>query len=417
MPPKLVNIMASKQNLKKLQPGIYYKEHPSRKRDSINKDRLWVIIQRLGGIRRTSTLGWEKLDKIPLGDTINKALEYKTNYKWNKQNPLESPRTICKDDEIKAIEIEASEAPDVPTVAEISERFLKYHVDKKLKPETAKEYRRQIIKYINPEIGKRLATDIKKQHIVKLVEHISDSAPIMANRVLATIKGMFTYAVKVDVLSISPASGIDPPGKEVEKERVLELNEITTLFKILANYKNRDTSDIIRLIALTALRPGEVARMNLSQIKEETTGTWLELKKSDTKNNQIHRTFLNRFAAQIINDRIEDLKLTNHIFPAKTDSGFMRTDVMVRRISNIQPIMKEHNIGSFTPHDLRRSAATGIAKLGYWAIVGDILGHTPQGVTRKHYDLYRREPEIKIALKAWGIAIEKSVQKKTPPKG
>ena len=410
--------MASKQNLKKLQPGIYYKEHPSRKRDSINKDRLWVIVQRLGGVRRTSTLGWEKSDKISCGDALNKALEYKTNHKWNLQNPLESPKPICKDDEIKAIEIAVSEAPDNPTVAVISERFLKYHAEKKLKPKTAREYRRQIGKYINPKIGNRKVTEIKKHHIVKLVEDISDSAPIMANRVLATIKGMFTYAVKVDVLPVSPASGIDPPGREVEKERILELNEIATLFNILGTYNNRDTSDIIRLITLTALRPGEVAKMNLSQIKKENTDTWLELKKVDTKNKQIHRTFLNNFATQIINDRIADLNLTNYIFPAKTKSGYMRTDVLVRRVSNIQPMMKELDIDPFTPHDLRRSAATGIAKIGHWAIVGDILGHTPQGVTRKHYDLYGREPEIKNALEAWGNAIENAInpQKKTPPK-
>ena len=242
------------------------------------------------------------------------------------------------------------------------------------------------------------------------MEQISDSTPIMANRVLATIKGMFTYAVKVDALEISPARGIDPPGKENEKDRVLELSEISTMFKILSSHQNRDTSDIMRLILLTGLRPGEIARMHLSQIKEETTGIWLELKKADTKNKQVHRTFLNNFAVQIINNRITDLKLKKFIFPAKTDTGHMRSDVLVRRVARIQPLMKEAGIEQFTPHDLRRSTATGIAKLGYWAIVGDILGHNPQGVTRKHYDLYRREPEIKKALEAWGTTIENSLK-------
>ncbi len=77
--------------------------------------------------------------------------------------------------------------------------------------------------------------------------------------------------------------------------------------------------------------------------------------------------------------------------------------------------MEENGIEPFTAHDLRRSAATGIAKLGYGAIVPDILGHKPQGVTRRHYDKYDREPEIKAALEAWGIAIEDEINKKKTP--
>ena len=57
----------------------------------------------------------------------------------------------------------------------------------------------------------------------------------------------------------TPATQIDLPGKENEKDRTLELNEIATMFKELEQYDNRDTADIIRLITLTGLRPGEIA--------------------------------------------------------------------------------------------------------------------------------------------------------------
>ena len=395
--------MASQNSLKRLQPGISYKEHSSRKRDSINKDRQWVILQRLGGIRRTSTLGWEKLDGISQGDAINKAALYKANFKWNKANTLERQKPICKADEIDLAKMEEE---DIPTITELSERYLKHYVEKKLKPGTAKEYRRQLNKYIKPTLGKRRAIDIEKKHIIKLLEKISDSAPIMANRVLATIKGMFTYAVDIDILKISPASGIKPPGKEKEKERTLGLGEIVTMFNALADHNNRDTADIMRLITLTGLRPGEVAAMHRIQIKTEFNGVWLELKKANTKNSLRHRTSLNDQALKIINDRVSDLNLKDYLFPARTATGYMRRDVLVRRVTNIQPLMQELDIEPFTAHDLRRSAATGIAELGFWAIVPDILGHAPQGVTRKHYDHYSREPEIKEALEAWGSTIE-----------
>jgi len=53
--------------------------------------------------------------------------------------------------------------------------------------------------------------------------------------------------------------------------------------------------------------------------------------------------------------------------------------------------------------------ATGIAQLGYGAIVADILNHTPPGITRKVYDKYSWGPEIKIALTAWGEAVQRAV--------
>ena len=419
-------ILAVLKNLKRLQPSIYYTEHSVRKRDSVNKDRKWVVKQKLGGKIRTSVIGWERLDGKSLGDAIKKAESYKSNHAWNKENPENPLRPICKADEVKLLD---DKARDIPIINDFSERYLKQHVESKLKPATLKEYRRQFEKYILPVLGEERIIDIERKQIVSLVENICNPptknhtknnnesdhkpapAPVMANRVLATIKGMFTYAVKAGVLPASPATPLHPPGKENEKDRILELIEIATVFIGLEKYKNRETADIIRLITLTGLRPGEVAEMRLSQIESDDNGTWLTIKKADTKNEKEHRTFLNDMAVKIIQDRVNDFGLKHYIFPAKTQSGFMRKDVLVKRLRTLHASLDDSGIEPFTAHDLRRSAATGIAKLGYGAIVPDILGHKPQGVTRKHYDKYDREPEIKVALEAWGMAIEAEIEK------
>ena len=71
--------------------------------------------------------------------------------------------------------------------------------------------------------------------------------------------------------------------------------------------------------------------------------------------------------------------------------------------------IKEAGIDYFTAHDLRRSAATGMAILGHAAVIGDILNHAPQGITRTVYDKYDREPEIKRALISWETAIKEAL--------
>ena len=71
--------------------------------------------------------------------------------------------------------------------------------------------------------------------------------------------------------------------------------------------------------------------------------------------------------------------------------------------------MQEEGVAYFTAHDLRRSAATGLARLDYVSIIDDVLNHKQQGVTRRVYDLYSRAPEIKRALTAWGEAVERAI--------
>jgi integrase len=398
--------MASSKGLKKQHPGVYYKEHPSRKRDAINKDRLWVIVQRLGGIRRVSTLGWEKLDKITEGDAINKALFYKSNFKWNTTHPLEPQKPICKTDEdqtSKQAEI------NIPLLSQFIKRYLTHYAQKNLKPTTYKEYLRQIESYILPELGHRRIIDIQKKHIIKLIEQIGERAPIMANRVLATVKSIFTYALDVDIISTSPAVGIKPIAKENVRTRILDLDEIAKLFKICETYHNRTIADILRLIILTGMRPGEVLLLRFEHIKKESTGYWIKLEREETKNSLERRIYLNNLAYSIIQNRKKKINLTEYLFPNKSGTGHILIDTLSHKISKIRTATEEAGIKRFTAHDLRRSAATGIAKLGYWSIVPDILGHKPQGVTRKHYDQYSREPEIKKALEAWGLTIENSL--------
>ena len=149
--------------------------------------------------------------------------------------------------------------------------------------------------------------------------------------------------------------------------------------------------------------------MRLSQLKEDADGLWFELASDDVKNSEPQRIFLNDVAEKIIKSRIDDMDLTHYIFPADSKSGFMRKDVLVNKVRKIQPAMQEQGVDHFTAHDLRRSAATGLARLGYGSVVDDILNHKQKGITRRVYDLYCRSPEIKRALTAWGEAVQRAI--------
>lgn len=320
-------------------------------------------------------------------------------------------------DPLREKELKQQQAEDDPLFKDFAERFITNHVKKQLAQSTAKEYERQIRKHLIPAWGKRKLSDIRRQQIAKLIEKMSNSAPVQANRTLATVKKMFSYALNVGVTENNPAAGIKPPAKETPKQRVLELNELTVLFKTLETLRDRDLRDILQLITLTAQRPGEIAEIRISQLKRDPDGFWLELSGDDTKNEEPQRIFLNETATRIIQNRIDDMDLDNYIFPARkrTDkpgdkpSSFMRKDVLVQKVRKLQSSTQAQAVKYFTAHDLRRSAATGIARLGHGAVVDDILNHKKQGITRRVYDLYSRGPEIKRALIAWGETVQRAV--------
>lgn len=309
-------------------------------------------------------------------------------------------------DPVRECELEAQKTEDNPLFKDFAERFISQHCKKKLRAATAREYERQIRSYFIPAWGKYRIADIQRKQIVKLIEKTSDTAPVQANRNLATIKKMFSYAYDVGVIETNPSVKIKPPAKETPRDRTLDLEEIRILFKILGVLPNKDTRDFLKLITLTAQRPGEVAGMRLSQLKKDIDGLWLELSGGlTTKNGEPTRIFLNSMAEGIIQGRIDDLNLTNFLFPAKTKSGHTEVTTMNDRTRKLQ----SQEIEYFTPHDLRRSATTGMARLGYGALADDLLNHKPKGVTRRVYDLYSRAPEIKRALMNWGETIERAV--------
>ena len=65
------------------------------------------------------------------------------------------------------------------------------------------------------------------------------------------------------------------------------------------------------------------------------------------------------------------------------------------------------DLPSATPHDLRRTAATGMRALGVpRETVSLVLNHASVGVTAQHYDHYEGMPERRDALTRWAAHLE-----------
>jgi hypothetical protein len=79
--------------------------------------------------------------------------------------------------------------------------------------------------------GRRLA-DIEKKHVVKLLDTIVErGAPVGANRTFAQLRKMCTWAISRGIITRSPCEGVEAPSPEVERDRVLEPQELSLVWR------------------------------------------------------------------------------------------------------------------------------------------------------------------------------------------
>lgn len=135
---------------------------------------------------------------------------------------------------------------------------------------------------------------------------------------------------------------------------------------------------------------------------------WWVIPAEKSKNKLTHRVPLSPLAKEILKTAKEQAEDSQWVFPSPRDGGSKRiADTAIdRAVRNNRQVF---GIDSFTPHDLRRTAASLMTSMGISRlVVSKILNHAEQGVTAV-YDRHSYDSEKKTALEAWGRKLESIV--------
>ena len=316
-------------------------------------------------------------------------------------------------DPLEEIERAAEERLKAPTVADLITEYISRYAKRFKK--SWQDDQRILEKEVLPIWGKRKAADIRKRDVLALLEKIVDrQAPVMANNTFKIMRKMFNWSVEQDILTSSPAFMVKLPSPKVERDRALSSDEIRTLWKSLDDASMSDaTRRALKLVLVTAQRPGEVAGMHTSEID----GRWWTIPASRAKNGKTHRVYLTDTALDLIADASRE---SGYIFPSTLSEKPIERHAISRATArNLAWPVKdtkgrllyqkdgkaatENRLGidHFTPHDLRRTAATFMAESGEMdEVIDAILNHTKQGVI-KVYNQYRYDREKQMALETW----------------
>jgi integrase len=186
------------------------------------------------------------------------------------------------------------------------------------------------------------------------------------------------------------------PGAETKRDRVLSDKELRTIWKA-----NEDLgwpfSPAIKLLILTGARRGEIGDLRWSEIDQDAKA--ISLAGERTKNGEPHTIPLSNAALTLIKDlpRIAGSELvftTNGKTPV---SGWSKAKRQLDSAADKMP--------NWTVHDIRRTVATGLQKLGInLQTIEAVLGHT-SGSRSGVVGVYQRhsfDAEKRAALEAWG---------------
>lgn len=302
----------------------------------------------------------------------------------------------------------ASEAAKRETVAAVVEAYLAAPKpkakQKRWKEAWAKEAERLLRTEIVAKWEKRRLADITDDDTKRLVQAIAKRAPTTANRVLAVWSGLCNWAVKEKLISKSPAHGVDKPGAEKSRERVLDDRELAMIWKA-SEELGWPFGPMIRLLILTGQRRGEIAGMRWQEL-DPGNSLW-RIPAERSKNHLAHKVPLAPQAVEILR-RIDHFAGSDFVFSSggTPPSGFSRAKA---RLDQKIVELFGAEIEPFVLHDIRRSVASGLARLGTpLEVTEKILNHT-SGSFAGIVGVYQRHEyadEMHTALNAWAAHIE-----------
>jgi integrase len=274
------------------------------------------------------------------------------------------------------------ERRDAVTVVELADRFEKEHVAVHLKESTAKEYRRNLRRFILPVLGRHRVTDVTRADVAKF-HHDLRHVPYQANRNLEIISKMFNLA---EMWGLRP-DGSNPRRHirkypEQKRERFLRAGELRRLGDVLGEMEEErlelpSAIVAVRLLALTGCRLNEIMKLRWEHV--DLSDEVLRLPDSKTGAKMVH---LGRAAVDVLRS-MERQPFNPHVI-AGICAG--------RPLSDLQPFWQRlrarAGLKDVRLHDLRHTfASVAVASGQGLPMIGKLLGHSQVQTTARYAHL------------------------------
>ncbi len=294
---------------------------------------------------------------------------------------------------------------------DLVEKVVNSFIERYAKPNTRSwvETERMLKKDIVGAWKGRHLSEISRADVHELLDSIIDrGAPIAANRILAALRRMCAWSVERDIIKVSPCDDVKAPSAAKSRERILSDDELREVWQACHKI-GWPFGPLVQLLILTGQRRDEVAEMQWSEIELQAK-TWT-LPRERAKNDVEHVVPLSAKALEVLHGLPRIASKAGYVFTTNGTtpvSGFARAkERLDQALAAVSPDMPHWVI-----HDLRRTFASGAARLGTkLEVIEKVLNHVSgsfSGIVGV-YQRYSFADEKREALEAWGQFVHQLV--------
>jgi integrase len=306
---------------------------------------------------------------------------------------------------------------------------LKADGEKRPRIESWENVARHLRNFISPRLGKKLASEVTKHDIATLSNDIvagQFGKPSTANarHVRRAASGLFNWAAEAgrDYVTASPCINLPKLDEEHPRDRVLTEDEIRTLWHGLDREDmpwDRTTRLALKFALTTMLRSGEMLPIHRDDLNA-VNGT-IDIPARRVKRRRVINQRLSDLALEIIKEAMGNYE---YAFAGRFVDAPLSRQAMSGALTGTKRtpgICKLLGLAKFTPHDLRRTAATMCGELGLSeAGISLCLDHQANkdengkplpSVTRKVYNFATRirVERKREVLEAWAIELRRII--------
>lgn len=261
------------------------------------------------------------------------------------------------------------------------------------KPSTLASDRSRLDAHILPLLGTRLVKEVRRADVNQFLRDVatgkarrdrrtkprgrsivSGGLPT-ATRTLGLLGSIFTYAVRNGIVETNPVHGVARPATNVRERRLTEA-EYRLLGRLLkdaeANGHNPAALEVIRILALTGCRRGEIEKLKWLEVDDARSCLRLQDTKEGRSTRAVGTIVLRRLDARRP-ERARGFVFEGAV-PGQPFEGLPKVWAKV-----VRPHL------DVTPHVLRHSYASIANDLGYTeATIAALLGHAAGTVTSRY---------------------------------
>ncbi|MXP43697.1 tyrosine-type recombinase/integrase [Allopontixanthobacter sediminis] len=348
--------------------------------------KTFILRKRVTGRIRNITLG-RYGPRFGLADARRKARAMISDIEAGKGAPI--PKARLQD--------------DVETVAALVPVYL----NSKAQLRSLDEIRRIMLGYVLPVLGDRMADTVTRGDVTRLVDDIGRNSPAMARAVHAQLSAFYTWAMpRLDRLTANPCRDAGRPAKGKSRDRVLTDLELKALWRV-ASSEGSPWGTGLQLLMLTGARRDELFSAERSEF-DVAAKLWT-IPPTRSKNGAAHLVPLSKMSLQVLKQIPED-EDSAKLYPARNKatkadngpSGFSK--MMVRVRSSVDAELGRDAGDHWTLHDIRRTVATGLQRLGVrFEVTEAVLNHVSgsRGGIAGVYQRHDWKVEKTEALNLW----------------